>query len=331
MKNLFNGVLLLDKKKGCTSHDVVFHLRHLLNQNSVGHAGTLDPSAEGLLVMLLGQATKLSSYMLNNNKRYFLTMKLGLVTDSFDTDGKVLKDTPVSLEKKIIQNALENKIGTFKIPVPIFSAVKVKGKKLYEYARNKKDLESSQKDLELPQKEMSFFDLDIKRIEKDKAELEISCTKGSYIRSWVHCVGESLGTGACLTYLKRLRSEPFSLQDALSLDQIKNKLSPALPEGSADFKERLGHHFLLCSEALPEFPFLKLTFRDSKLISRGLIPSFIIQDTLDIQEKVNKTQKNQIMKITRGDHLISLLEFRPFKKLKILRNFPLPDSKKVFP
>ena len=314
MSDLFNGVLLIDKKRGCTSHDVVAELRKALKQKAIGHAGTLDPSAEGLLVILLGQATKLSSYILNNDKRYYLTIKFGLVTDTFDTEGKILKDIPVSLEEKEIRKVLQDHLGVQKIHVPSFSAVKVQGKKLYAYAR-------AQQAVQLPIKEMSFFDLNVEDIQKDQVTVEVSCTKGSYIRSWVDVIGKAVGTGACLTHLRRTLSKPFCLSDSLTAEDFKEKVLKVFPKGEQDLKSQFGKSFLFCSEALPQFPVMELTSRDSRFVSQGRIPEFLIQHTLEQQKEVNQTQKNQIMKITVGTQLVSLLEFSPFQKLRILKNF----------
>ena len=314
MSDLFNGVILIDKKKGCTSHDVIVELRHALKQKAIGHAGTLDPSAEGLLVLLLGQATKLSSYILNNDKRYCLTIKFGLVTDTFDTEGKILKDIPVSLKEEDIQKAFQDHLGVQKIHVPSFSAVKVQGKKLYAYAR-------AQQTVELPIKEMTFFDLNVKEIQKDQATVEVSCTKGSYIRSWVDVLGKAVGTGACLTQLTRTHSKPFCLSDSVTVADFKEKVEKVPPKGEQDLKTQFGKSFLFCSEALPQFPVVELTSRNSRFVSQGRIPEFLIKNTLERQKEVNQTQKNQIMKITAGNQLVSLLEFSPFQKLRILKNF----------
>ena len=314
-KDLFHGILLINKEKNCTSHDVVQKIRNLLNQKSVGHAGTLDPMAEGLLVILLGSATKLSSYLLNVDKSYELFMKFGLVTNSYDTEGEVIKDEKVSLKKEIIENVLKQNIGNLDLTVPHFSAVKVNGKKLYAYAR-------SGQSVERPVKVMSFYDLKIHNITEDTAKVFVSCSKGTYIRSWVHYLGEKLEVGACLMALKRVSSGCFSISNSLTLSELQKKLEAQAPENNKDLKNILEESFLFPSESLPQFPFLELTGRDIKLLLQGRIPEYLIKESQNDQIKVNKEGSYQILKIIQGENLVTLLELRPYKRIKILKNFP---------
>lgn len=219
-----NGLLLIDKDQGMTSHDVVAKLRKLLKISSIGHCGTLDPMATGLMVMLIGEATKLSSYLLEKDKTYRLTVRLGIQTDSLDITGKIINERnppDISLEEKIkIAMGLQ---GSFSLPVPKFSAVKVQGQKLYEKARKEEDFTP-------PMKEMKFYDLKFIGEKKDQNELEfeISCSKGSYIRSWANLLGEKLGCGACLSGLRRLRSEPYDISQTTSLSELSKKIDAGI-------------------------------------------------------------------------------------------------------
>lgn len=315
-KKPLSGILLINKTKECTSHDIVQIVRRILRQKAVGHAGTLDPLAHGLLVILLGQATKLSSYLLNNDKRYTLQMRFGLVTDTFDRTGKILKNKPVRLQSESIKKVLRESTKDLPLPVPCFSAVKVKGKRLYSYAR-------AGQTVTLPIKTMSFYDLSILDIKKDTASVSLSCSKGSYMRSWVHFVGQKLGTGACLMELTRDSSFPFRLSESLTLEELEKRLKESgLPEREEDLKKHFKKSFLMTGEALP-YPFLELTGRDSHTLSKGQIPGFLIEKTLSLQIEANKTKEKKIIQVGKEGRLLGLLEIVPFQKIKILKNFPL--------
>ena len=312
---LFNGVLLINKDTDCTSHQVVHEVRKILKQKSIGHAGTLDPMARGLLVVLCGSATKLSSYFVNQNKKYDLSLKFGLQTNSFDLQGEVLYSEEVSLKTEDIKRILEQGACDLEIPVPIFSAVKVKGKKLYSYAFKGKEIQ-------LPVKKMSFWGLEICEIQKDSARLSISCSKGSYVRSWVNYLGQQMKTGACLTQLKRVSSGEFELKNSLTISQLKQKVSQQFPENEQDLKQILGDSFLFSNFALTQFPQIELTVRNARLLKQGRMPLYVLSHVQKEQIAVNKTGQSQILKAVRGEKLLALLELRPFEKIKILRNFP---------
>ena len=312
-KSLFNGILLVNKTSGCTSHDVVQKIRHIFHQKAVGHAGTLDPMAEGLLVILLGQATKLSQYLLNNDKRYTLKMKFGLVTDTFDRDGNILKDESVTLDPRQVETILKNSIGEQQLEVPYFSAVKVKGKKLYSYAREGKKIT-------LPVKAMFFYDLNILKVTEDTASVSVSCSKGSYMRSWVHFIGEKLGAGASLTDLTRDKSLPFCLSDSVTVAELEEQFKIDFPKNEEALKMRFPKAFLLTGEALSQYSSIELTKRDTEILYKGQIPGFLIEKSLPWQMEVNKMNQSKIFQVIRAGRLVALLELRPFQKIKILKN-----------
>ena len=310
----FNGLLLIHKDGGVTSHDVVDRLRTILGQRAVGHAGTLDPMAEGLLVILLGQATKLSFYILNRDKSYSLTVKFGLETDTFDGEGKVLRDEKVSLKKEEVKKALEESMGTLELKAPRFSAVKVRGRKLYSYARAGQPVEA-------PLREMRFYDLKIKDIRPDRADLSLSCAKGSYVRAWVNHVGKKTGTGACLIQMTRTASRPFELSQSLKISEVEDRLRDTFPESEEELKSLLGDSFVYPSSALPHIPLVKLTGRDARRLSVGQIPPYLIQCSLERQIEVNKTGRPQLIQAVRDREISALLELKPFQRMKIVRNF----------
>ena len=216
---MYSGVLLLDKPTGWTSHQLVQKIRKTFGQKKVGHCGTLDPMATGLMVLVLGKACSLSSFLTCGDKSYQAQIQLGLETDTLDRDGNVLKQSEVHLCPKIIQETLRQNLGVQSLRIPIFSAKKVGGKKLYEYAR---------KGEKVPyiEKEMKFYDLKIDLCSFNQVVCQISCTKGSFIRAWAHKIGENLGVGACLTKLRRLSSYPYLLSQVqnLPLEELKEQI-----------------------------------------------------------------------------------------------------------
>jgi len=320
MKNIsFNGVLLVHKDKHCTSHDVVQKIRYLLNQKAVGHAGTLDPMATGLLVILLGSATKLSTYLLNADKRYKICMQFGWITDSYDAEGTVIQKQKVSLAKDQIKQVIQKNIGDLELLVPPFSAIKVKGKKLYAYAR-------AGEPIKRPCKKMSFYDLNIHYLSEDQAELSISCSKGTYIRSWVHELGQQLKVGACLTSLKRLSSGQFSVDDSVTVSKFQHLLDQHRPKNDKDLKTICENSFFLPSQALSEMPCLELNNRNTQSLLKGFVPEFIIKATQNYQIQVNQAGRAQVIKGVQGDRLVTLLVVEPFKKIKILKNFQKRDG-----
>lgn len=243
-----HGVLLINKPSGMTSHDVVHRVRRKLGIKEVGHAGTLDPMAEGLMVLLLGEATKLSAYILEQDKYYEVTLRLGLESDTLDSTGQILKEAPVNVGPAEVHRAAQSLEGDWLWDIPRFSAKKVNGEKLYEQARRGETPES------LPQKWMKFWaieplDRNGMGTEPENAELEprvpthyrfrLRCSKGSFIRSWVHALGQSLGCGALMCGLKRLESAPYSLERAVELDALGEE-GLALNSSPSSFVPLLG-------------------------------------------------------------------------------------------
>ena len=320
LQNKFNGILLVNKNKDCTSHDVVDEVRQILNQKAVGHAGTLDPMARGLLVILCGIATKLSSYFSSNDKNYKLSLKFGLETNTFDLQGKVLKSKEVSLKKEEIENLLKKETRDLEIPVPVFSAVKVKGKRLYSYALTGKD-----KKVTIPLRKMSFWGLKIHDVQKDSVSLTVSCSKGSYIRSWVHHLGQTIKTGACLTKLERISSGNFHINQSLTTEELKYKLTENFPKEEEQLKSLLGDSFLFPSKALSQFSQVELNGKNAKILKQGRIPVYILETNQPDQIRVNKNGQPEILKAVKGQKLVALLEMRPFEKIRILKNFPNQD------
>ncbi len=319
---MIHGVLLINKKAGGTSHDIVSAVRRVIGQKAVGHAGTLDPLAEGLMLILLGYGTKLSNYLLTNDKRYRFTLRLGITTDSLDKTGKVTATKEVRLSEEQIRLVLEKSGGKISLPVPLISAVKVKGKKLYEYTREDKPVNP-------PVREMHFYDLQIKGINGDKAEVELSCSKGGYIRSWVSFVGEQLRVGACLEELTRIKSAPFHVDSALSLQEVEERLKGAkgafLPV--EQFCKLLNPAFVPFSRALPHIPAIRADKQDERELRRGHISKNLricLQE--GEQKEANQAGKGRIIRVmdNNNKNMPALLQLKPFLSPRIIRVFP-PD------
>jgi len=210
-----NGIVIVDKPSGITSHDVVLFFRRSFRIKKVGHAGTLDPMATGVLVLLLGSATKRSGDFIADDKEYEGTMRFGIRTNTHDKQGKVIRATDISgLTDEEIKAAFDSFLGTINQVPPMVSAVRYKGRKLYELAR--KGLVVERK----PRK-VTIYDIKAAEIMLPEVYFTVRCSKGTYIRKLADDIGEKLGCGAHLTSLRRIRSGNFKIGDAVSFDDLK--------------------------------------------------------------------------------------------------------------
>ncbi len=314
---MINGILLINKKAGNTSHDIVHSLRHIIGQKAVGHAGTLDPMAEGLILILLGYGTKLSNYLLTNDKRYHFVLRLGVITDTLDKTGQIIEKKRVQLSATQIKQVLERSQGTLSLPVPLVSAVKIKGKKLYEYKRENKPVVP-------PVRDMTFYDLEIKDIQSETARVELSCSKGSYIRSWISFIGDKLGTGACLEELVRLQSVPFDIGSSLTVQQVADKWSHQGDLNQKQILKILEPAFIPFSKALPHVPSISIKKEDEKRLRYGKVSGNLKMSLQDQQKEVNKSEKAEMIRIMNynKEQMVALLELRPFLSLRFIKVFP---------
>ena len=210
-----NGVIVVNKPKGITSRDVVNKLVKVFGTKSIGHIGTLDPMATGVLVCLIGKYTKLGSIMVNHDKEYVATFKLNVLSDTLDSEGKVLKTDNKIISLEDMNGAIEHFNGlTYMQEVPIYSAVKVNGKKLYDYAR-------SNEDVILPKKEVTIYKLELVSFE-DEVKIKCKVSKGTYIRALIRDICAYLGTYGIMTDLVRTKLGDYDIGDAYSLDNISN-------------------------------------------------------------------------------------------------------------
>lgn len=208
-----NGVVFIDKAKDMTSRDVVNQVCKIFHTKKVGHTGTLDPLATGVLVVCVGTYTKLVESLTSFSKTYVATMKLGVKTDTGDVTGTILKEEDVSLNSEQIEKCFHNFPREYDQEVPIYSAVKVDGKKLYEYAREGKMVE-------LPKRRVHILDLKILGIHDNEIQFETTVSKGTYIRSLIEDLGASLGTIATMSSLRRTKQGNISIDECVSLDNF---------------------------------------------------------------------------------------------------------------
>ena len=212
-----NGILLVDKEKNMTSRDVVNEISKILHTKKVGHTGTLDPLATGVLVVCLGNYTKLTSLLTSMEKEYIATMKLGILTDTLDITGKVLKEEKVKISSEEIKKAFANFPKKYLQEVPLYSAVKVKGKKLYEYARENIEVT-------LPKKEVLIKELEIINILDDTITFKALVSKGTYIRSLINDLASKLNTVGVMMDLRRIKQGNFKIEDCHKLKDINEKM-----------------------------------------------------------------------------------------------------------
>lgn len=269
---MISGVLNVYKEPGYTSHDVVAKLRGILKQKKIGHMGTLDPYAVGVLPVCLGKGTKLCDMLSDKDKTYKATLLLGTVTDTQDTTGTVLEQVPESEvlaipETKIFQT-VKSYIGEYDQIPPMYSAIKINGQKLYDLARRGETIER-------PARRVEIIELTITKIDLPRVEMIVRCSKGTYIRTLCHDIGKELGCGGCMEKLLRSRVERFNVEDSLTLDQIKE----LFVEG------RLDEKLVPVDEVLEEYSkciiakeYNKLIYNGNKFSSRATLLKMNFQD-----------------------------------------------------
>ena len=210
-----NGIIIVNKPKGLTSRDVVNKISKILNTKKVGHNGTLDPLAKGVLVICVGKYTKLNELLSSKEKEYIAEITLGIKTDTLDIEGKVLEKKEEILDIKKLKDTLNNFQKTYMQEVPKYSAVKVKGKKLYEYAREGIEIE-------LPKKEVTIKTLELLGHDKNKFKIKTLVSKGTYIRSLIKDILDEMHIIGTMSNLTRTKQGNFNIEDAFTIEDIKN-------------------------------------------------------------------------------------------------------------
>lgn len=249
---MYNGILLLNKEMGFTSHDAVAKLRGILRFRRIGHAGTLDPMAQGLLVMLLGKATRASEYASGAEKEYIADFILGVETDTQDTTGNVLAEAPVDVTETQLRQALSSFEGGYDQVPPMYSAIQKDGVRLYDLARKDKEVERESRFIALPLLELLSF-------EAPRGKLRVRCSKGTYIRTLCHDLGQRLGCGGAMSALTRVQAGDFSLEDALTLGEVEQLTK----EGA------LQQHILPVDRLFASLPAVTLTEEGAKRARNG--------------------------------------------------------------
>ena len=214
---MYHGMINVYKEPGYTSHDVVARLRGILKQKKIGHTGTLDPAAQGVLPVCLGIGTRLCDLLTDRDKTYCAVLLLGQETDTQDTTGKVLREErekAMTLDEENIRRTVGGFIGDYNQIPPMYSALKVQGKKLYELARQGKTVEREARPVKI-------YEIEIEEISLPRIRLTVSCSKGTYIRTLCHDIGEALGCAGCMEQLTRTRAAGFRIEDSLKLDEIE--------------------------------------------------------------------------------------------------------------
>lgn len=274
------GIVLINKPANCTSHDIVYKIRKITNEK-VGHTGTLDPMAKGVLPILIGKATKCSAYLINHNKTYKVELQLGIQTDTADSEGKIVRKEEVQeklLNKQHVINTLEMMLGKQDQTPPIYSAIKIEGKKLYEYARK------GQK-IEIPPRKIEIYSIELNNIDEIKKSIEftVSCSKGTYIRSLCEDIAKKLGTVGFMSDLTRLKVGEFSIQKSISLEKILNSENP---------KEELEKNIITIEELFDKKDSIELSSKELTLFINGV--------------KLQKNKEDDIYKIYNNTNFIGI-------------------------
>ncbi|MBQ7084918.1 MAG: tRNA pseudouridine(55) synthase TruB, partial [Anaerotignum sp.] len=248
-----DGIFNIYKEKGFTSHDVVAIVRRTIHMKKVGHTGTLDPDAEGVLPVCVGKATKLSDVIMDGRKSYRAMLRLGITTTTEDASGEVLETKDVDFSEDKIREVVASFIGKLEQVPPMYSAVKVNGKKLYELAREGKEIERKSRTIEVYDIRICQF------LPPDRVEIDVDCSKGTYIRTLCSDIGKALGCGGHMAELLRTRTGAFSLENAIKLEELK-----ALAE-----QEKVEDVLLTMEEALKDFPVVKVSEKSAKFLYNG--------------------------------------------------------------
>lgn len=247
-----HGILLLDKRLGVSSNRALQEVRRLFNANKAGHTGSLDPLASGVLPLCFGEATKVSAMMLDDDKRYQVVVKLGVMTDTGDSEGKVISEKPVpDLSSEEIEVCLQSFTGEIEQVPPMYSALKHNGRKLYELAREGKTVERKAR-------RITIYELNLLNASAKSLTLDVLCSKGTYIRSLAEDIGHVFGCGGTVIQLRRVQAGKFKIENSLTIDELQ-KMD----------KDQLMGHLINVDEPLNEIPEVYLSDSQAVLIKHG--------------------------------------------------------------
>lgn len=217
-----DGIIVINKPKGCTSHDIVYKVKKMFNEK-VGHTGTLDPMAEGVLPILIGKGTLVSKYLINHDKKYIVKLQLGIKTDTADSEGKIIEERQVDaklINEQDINRIFKTFIGKQEQIPPIYSAIKVNGKKLYEYARKGQEIE-------LKPRQIEIYDINLLNysVQEKQIEFEVFCGKGTYIRSLCEDIASKFNTVGYMKGLKRVQVGDFKIEDSITIQELEENIN----------------------------------------------------------------------------------------------------------
>ncbi|EKO3876141.1 tRNA pseudouridine(55) synthase TruB [Vibrio metschnikovii] len=256
-----NGVLLLDKTTGISSNDILQKVKRLYFAEKAGHTGALDPLATGMLPICLGEATKFSQFLLDSDKRYRVIAKLGQRTDTSDSDGQVVETRPVNVQRETLLTHIASFQGqTWQVP-SMFSALKHQGKPLYEYARQGIEVAREAR-------KINVYEITLHRFEGDEVEMEVHCSKGTYIRTIVDDLGEMLGCGAHVTMLRRIGVANYPYQSMVTLEQLNALVEEVQGEESEKY-QRLDELLLPMDTAVQDLPEVNLIAELAHMVQHG--------------------------------------------------------------
>ncbi|MCI8587799.1 MAG: tRNA pseudouridine(55) synthase TruB, partial [Clostridia bacterium] len=239
-----DGILIINKEQGKTSHDIVYKVKKILNEK-VGHTGTLDPNATGVLPLLIGKGTQCSQYLIEHDKTYEVKLKLGIKTDTADIEGNIIEEKNIieeNLKEEKVKNVLKSFIGGQKQIPPMYSAIKVNGRKLYEYARKGQTIE-------LKPRNIIIYKCELIKIDKSEKEIDfkVHCSKGTYIRSLCEDIAKKLGTVGYMKNLNRVKVGTFSIDNSLTIEQL---------EKNYQNKDFINKYFITIEQLFMERPFI---------------------------------------------------------------------------
>jgi tRNA pseudouridine55 synthase len=295
-----DGIINIYKEKGFTSHDVVAKMRGILKMKKIGHTGTLDPDATGVLPVCLGKGTKLCDMLTDKHKTYRAVMLLGKITDTQDITGTVLQEQDVTVTEEEVQTACKKFVGEISQIPPMYSALKVNGKKLYELARAGKTVERKPRQVEI-------LTLTIEEIQLPRVTFTVECSKGTYIRTLCQDIGEELGCGACMEKLQRICVGNFKIEDALTLKEVENRVADGTIE---QYVQRVDAVFT-------QYPAVKMPVILDKLVHNG---NAIPEEAMDFTD-ISLLKRQPIKVYDSQNQFIGIYDYqekyRCFKPLKM--------------
>lgn len=285
---MLDGIIILNKQKGCTSHDVVAKTKKMLKEK-VGHTGTLDPNATGVLPLLVGQGTKLSKYLIEHDKEYIATLKLGEKRDTADSEGAIIEERQIDysvLQKENVEKILQSFIGKQEQIPPMYSAIKINGKKLYEYARKNEKIELEPRHIEI-------YKMDLINIIKDTIIFKVQCSKGTYIRSLCEDIAKRLNTVGYMQDLERSRVGKFDIKDSITIEELEQNIEDS---------EFINQHFITIEKYFKDKESIKLDEKRLSLFLNGVkLTHNLTDDMYKIYDENNKfvgigSVKNNLLK-----------------------------------